>query len=187
MILFKLFLSFLKIGAFSFGGGYGMLAFMIDESISNNWLTLDEITNFIAVAESLPGPIAVDMATFIGSSQGGFVGALLSVMAVISTSFVIMLLIAKFFKKALNCTWIRKTINHIQPIVVGIILATATSFFMAKIFNISNIHSAFIFNWKGMVIFYILIIMSLLLKIWKKKLSPIIFIILSGILGVLFF
>jgi len=187
MILLQLFLIFLKIGTFSFGGGYSMISFMVEECIANYWLTMEELLNFIAVAESMPGPIAVDMATFIGSSQGGFLGAVLSVIAVILTSFILMLLIAKFFKKAITHPWIRKTLNCIQPVVIGIILATATSFLMTEIFHISTIHSSISFNWKGIIILGSLIITTLLFKIWKKKPSPLILIIISGILGVVLF
>ena len=72
MIYLKLFLTFLKIGAVSFGGGYAMISLIREDCLSNSWLTEEELLNFIAVAESTPGPIAVNMATFVGSSQGGF-------------------------------------------------------------------------------------------------------------------
>ena len=78
MIYLKLFLAFLKIGAVSFGGGYGMISLIRDDCLANGWLTEEELLNFIAVAESTPGPIAVNMATFVGSSQGGILGAFLT-------------------------------------------------------------------------------------------------------------
>ncbi|MBR5817035.1 MAG: chromate transporter, partial [Clostridia bacterium] len=74
MIYLKLFLTFLKIGAVSFGGGYGMIAMIRDDCLANGWLTEGELLNFIAVAESTPGPIAVNIATFVGSSQAGILG-----------------------------------------------------------------------------------------------------------------
>ena len=187
MIFLKLFLTFFKIGLFAFGGGYGMLSFMVDECIANEWLTMEELLNFIAIAESMPGPIAVDMSTFIGASQGGFWGALLCVIAVIFTSFVLMLVIAKFFKKALNYKWMRTLLNYIQPVISGIILATAINFLISELFHITTIHSSFSFNWKGTIIFSVLIIISLLFKIFKKKPSPILLIVISGIMGFLIF
>ena len=188
MILLQLFLTFLKIGTLAFGGGYGMLAFMIDECLAHGWLTMDEVLNFIAVAESMPGPIAVDMATFIGSSLGGLLGAILSVIAVVFTSFVLMLIVAKFFKNFINYPVIRKTLNCIQPVVIGIILATATSFLLTEIFNISTIHSIFTFNWKSVIILGIIIATAFgFKKLRKQTISPILLIIVSGILGVLFF
>ena len=75
MIYLELFLTFLRIGAFSFGGGYGMISLIREEALAHGWLTEDTLLNMIAVAESTPGPIAVNMATFVGSSQGGALGA----------------------------------------------------------------------------------------------------------------
>ena len=94
MIYFKLFLTFLEIGAVSFGGGYGMISLIREAVLSNHWLTESEFINFIAVSESTPGPLAVNMATFIGSSQGGVLGSLLATLGVVLPSFVIILLIA---------------------------------------------------------------------------------------------
>ena len=94
MIYFELFLTFLEIGAVSFGGGYGMISLIREAVLSNHWLTESELINFIAVSESTPGPLAVNMATFIGSSQGGVLGSLLATLGVVLPSFVIILLIA---------------------------------------------------------------------------------------------
>ena len=93
MIYLKLFLTFLKIGAVSFGGGYAMIALVREEVLKNAWLTEEGLTNFIAVAESTPGPIAINMATFIGSSQAGILGALLTTLGVVLPSLIIILLI----------------------------------------------------------------------------------------------
>ena len=99
MIYFKLFLTFLEIGAVSFGGGYGMISIIREAVLSNHWLTESEFINFIAVSESTPGPLAVNMATFIGSSQGGVLGSLLATLGVVLPSFVIILLIAAVLRK----------------------------------------------------------------------------------------
>lgn len=94
MIYLKLFLNFLLIGALSFGGGYGMVSLVRETVISNGWLTESEFLNFIAVSESTPGPLAVNMATFIGSTQGGILGSFLATLGVVLPSFIIILLIA---------------------------------------------------------------------------------------------
>lgn len=94
MIYLKLFLNFLMIGALSFGGGYGMVSLVRETVISNGWLTESEFLNFIAVSESTPGPLAVNMATFIGSTQGGILGSFLATLGVVLPSFIIILLIA---------------------------------------------------------------------------------------------
>ena len=94
MIYLELFLTFLQVGAFSFGGGYGMISLIRERVLAHGWLCEEELLNMIAVAESTPGPIAVNMATFVGSSQGGFLGALLATIGVVLPSFIIILLIS---------------------------------------------------------------------------------------------
>ena len=88
MIYLKLFLTFLQIGAFSFGGGYGMISLIREKVLMYGWLTEGEMLNMIAVAESTPGPIAVNMATFVGSARGGILGAFLATLGVILPSFI---------------------------------------------------------------------------------------------------
>ena len=83
MIYLELFLTFLQVGAFSLGGGYGMISLIREKVLMYGWLTEEEMLNMIAVAESTPGPIAVNMATFVGSSQGGFLGAILATLGVV--------------------------------------------------------------------------------------------------------
>ena len=97
MIYWKLFYNFLLIGCLSFGGGYGMISLVRETVLENGWLTETEFINFIAVSESTPGPLAVNMATFIGSSQGGIPGAILATLGTILGMLFIMFLIMLFF------------------------------------------------------------------------------------------
>ena len=94
MILLQLFWNFLVIGAVSFGGGFGMISLVREVVLGHGWLTESEFLSFIAVSESTPGPLAVNMATFIGSSQAGLPGALVATLGVVLPSFVIILLVA---------------------------------------------------------------------------------------------
>ena len=98
MIYLQLFLNFLMIGALSFGGGYGMISLVRETVLRHGWLTEAEFLSFVAVSESTPGPLAINMATFIGSSQGGFPGALIATLGVVLPSFFIILLIAAVLK-----------------------------------------------------------------------------------------
>lgn len=98
MICLELFLNFLMIGTLSFGGGYGMISLVREVVLGHGWLTEAEFLSFIAVSESTPGPLAVNMATFIGSSQAGFAGALCATLGVVLPSFGIILLIAAALK-----------------------------------------------------------------------------------------
>jgi len=185
-MLLKLFLTFLKIGAVSFGGGYGMISLIKEECLSNGWLTESELLNFIAVAESTPGPIAVNMATFIGSSQAGVIGALLSTLGVILPSFIIILLIVTLVSKLLKYAGVKAFLNGVKPVVVGLILATAITLFISVIFNIKTINDSFEFELNYLIIFLIIVIISYLYKlVFKKKVNPILLIIISGILGII--
>ena len=94
MIYLELFLTFLQIGAVSFGGGYGMISLIRENVLMHGWLTEEELLNMIAVSESTPGPIAVNMATFVGSSEGGALGSLVATLGVVLPSFIIILIIA---------------------------------------------------------------------------------------------
>ena len=93
MILLKLFLSFFKIGAFTFGGGYAMIAMIQAEAERQGWLTKEELVDFVAMSESTPGPLAVNMATFVGSRTGGVLGGICATLGVVLPSFIIILIV----------------------------------------------------------------------------------------------
>ena len=119
-----LFLSFLKIGAFSFGGGYAMIPLIENEFVTKRqWVTRDEFLDMTAIAESTPGPIAVNSATYIGFKLGGFFGALLSTFAVCLPSFVIIYIISLFLDKFLSLTYVAYAFKGIQVCVVYLIIS----------------------------------------------------------------
>ncbi|MBO5767030.1 MAG: chromate transporter, partial [Clostridia bacterium] len=121
MIYLKLFLTFLKIGAFTFGGGYAMLPLMQQEVLNNAWMTEEELLNFIAVAESTPGPVAINMATYIGVETGGILGAIISTLGVILPSFAVILVVAKFYAKYKNSFVVKGCLTGLRPVVIGLI------------------------------------------------------------------
>ena len=102
MIYWYLFIEFLKIGLFTFGGGYAMLPLIKEVVLKYSWLTEEQFFDFIGVCESTPGPVAINMATYIGSMQGGFLGSLIATFAVVLPSFTIILLVASILKKFIN-------------------------------------------------------------------------------------
>ena len=188
MIFLKLFLTFLKIGAVSFGGGYGMISLIRDECISNAWLTEGELLNFIAVAESTPGPIAVNMATFVGSSQGGMLGAFLATLGVVLPSFLIILLIASVSTRLLKYAGVKAVIGGIKPTVVALILATSVTMFLSLAFGLKSIRSPFSVEYRALIVLAVIVAIRFAYLKWKKKaLSPILLIIISGALGVLLY
>ena len=188
MIYLKLFLTFLKIGAVSFGGGYGMISLIRDDCLANGWLTETELLNFIAVAESTPGPIAVNMATFVGSSQGGIFGAFLATLGVVLPSFIIILMIASAFTKLLKYAGVKAVLSGIRPTIISLILGTAITMFLSLGLGIKNIHSCPTIDFKAIIIFSLIFAISFFYSKWKKKaFSPIRLIIISGALGVLLY
>lgn len=188
MIYLKLFLVFLKIGIVSFGGGYGMISLIREDCLNYGWLTENELLHFIALAESTPGPIAVNMATFVGSSQGGILGAFLATLGVILPSFIIILFIVMFFKHILKYAGVRAILDGIRPAIVGLVFATAWVMFFSLILNMKTIESKVSLDWRALGIFIMIFIVSLgYAKRKKKKVSPIILIVLSGILGIIFY
>ena len=180
MIYLELFLTFLKIGAFTFGGGLAMLPLMQEEVLAHGWLELSEIMNFIAVSESTPGPIAINMATYIGSETGRFWGAVCATLGTVLPSFIIILIVARCYEKFKESKIVKGCMSGLKPAVVGLIAsalisAALTVFFPAgltlKVFND--------------IAFYVsLVIFALALLLSFKKVHPIIVICISAVLGI---
>ena len=198
MIFLKLFLTFLKIGATTFGGGYAMIPIMREAALSNGWLTEGELLNFIAVAESTPGPGAINMATFVGASQGALtplgalgrvLGAASATLGVVLPSFIIILIIAAFIRKFLEYKGVNAALKGIRPVVVGLIIATALSLGLSLFLGIDNASPASLsLSWPSLILFLVLCGIAFGYKKWKgKAISPIFLILLSGIFGVIFF
>ena len=124
MIYFDLLIGFLKVGLFAFGGAYGAIPLIRDVVLSYDWIEDEMLTYMIAVSESTPGPIMVNLATYVGSSQAGFRGALIATTAVVLPSFIIILLIMVLLKKLLKNPYVQAVLRGLKPCIIGIILAT---------------------------------------------------------------
>lgn len=188
MIYLELFLTFLQIGAFSFGGGYGMISLIREKVLSYGWLTEEELLNMIAVAESTPGPIAVNMATFVGSAQGGILGSLVATLGVALPSFVIILIIAALIRNLLKYKGVQAFLGGVRPCVVGLILATAITMLLSTVLGFSGIGQTISPDIPGLVILAILLAVSVSVKAVRKKApSPILMILISAGLGMIFY
>ena len=186
MILFELFITFFYIGITTFGGGYAMIPLVREQVIANGWLTEAEFLNMIAVAESTPGPIAVNMATFIGADQAGIAGSALATLGVVLPSFIIILLISSVIKNFLKYKAVNAFLGGVRPVVVGLITATAATMFLSNLFGISTISSKPSIDLPGIIIFAIIVSIALVWKkIKNKKPSPIVMILISAALGML--
>ena len=187
-LLLDLFLTFLKIGAVSFGGGYGMIPMLTDEVIAHGWLTETELMNFIAVSESTPGPIAVNMATFIGAAKGGLLGALLATVGVVLPAFTIILIVASVVKGLLRFAGVKGFLSGVRPVVVGLIISTGALLFAAVAIGYTKVGEPLSFDYKALVIFALCAAVYFAYKtIRKKSLSPIMLILFSALCGIVFY
>ena len=169
-----------------YGGGYGMVSLVRETVISNGWLTESEFLNFIAVSESTPGPLAVNMATFIGSTQGGILGSFLATLGVVLPSFIIILLIAAVLKNLMKYAGVNAFLSGVRPCVIAMILATAIGMTISTLLGFTDIYSALAPDPKSILVFAILWLTHFGYKRIKKTApSPIIMILFSAALGML--
>ena len=188
MIYLKLFLTFFEIGMFTFGGGYAMISLIRDKALAFGWLTEEELLNMIAVSESTPGPIAVNMATFVGSTQGGVLGSLVATVGVVLPSFIMILLVCALIRNLLKYKGVQAFLKGVRPCVVALILATAITMALSTLFEITTFTGGFSPDIRGIIILSILVGVALIWKkLRKKKPSPILMILISAGLGMLFY
>lgn len=181
MILLDLFLGFLKVGLFSFGGAYAAIPLIRDVVLSYGWLSEDALTYMIAVSESTPGPIMVNLATYVGSSQAGLLGAAIATFAVALPAFVIIILVMVVLQSLLQNRYFQAILQGLAPCVVGVVLATGCTMIAGNCLpdstNGADIRAIGI----AAVLAGVLVAYK---KLLKKKLSPIALIFMAGILGI---
>ena len=180
MILLELFLSFLKIGAFTFGGGYAMLPLIMETVVSKGWMSEEALIDFVAVAESTPGPFAINIATYVGSEMGGFFGAVCATLGVVLPSFVIILIVAKCYEKFRKSKLVSGAMTGLKPVVVGLIGAAILSIGV-KALGLSSFAFSLSF---GLSLLFSLIILVPCLVMAFKKLHPIFIVLISAGLGI---
>jgi chromate transporter len=168
--LFGLFFSFFEIGLFGFGGGYAMIPLIQTHLERRGWMSLHEFLDLIAIAEVTPGPIAINSATFVGFKVFGLLGSLVATTAVILPSLIIGLLIGRFFKNG-NGDAQQNILKFLKPAVIGLIFGSAYTIGIANIVNLMNF----------------LIFISVLLLLFFTKLNPIFIIIMTGVVGIIFY
>jgi chromate transporter len=188
LIYLQLLASFIKIGLFSFGGGYAMIPLIQREIESHGWLSASQFVDIIAIAEMTPGPIAVNSATFVGYKAAGFWGGLVATIGVAIPSLVLILVVSRYFFKFQHHPVNKMVFYGIRPVIVGLIFAAAifvaqTTFFNEGItLNLNHIfkNPLSIIDFKSIFIFALTLI-----GLIKFKINPILIIVLSGIIGLL--
>ena len=176
--LLELFFTFLKIGAFTFGGGYAMIPLIQSEiADTKGWISTEDILDVVAIAESTPGPFAVNTATYIGRQAGGIASAVCATLGVVLPLFVIILIIAGCYESFKNSRIVKGAMYGLRPAVIGLIAAAVVSVGKTAFFG-----SGFEFNGSLLCSFGILAITSYLA--FGKKVHPIMIILISAVLGI---
>ena len=180
MIYLTLFLEFFKIGLFCFGGAFGMIPIIKDVVLKHEWMTETDFYSFLGVCESTPGPIAVNLATYIGSTQGGFFGSLFAVLGVVLPSFIVILLIASVLRNFTENKYFKAVMSGIKPVVVALILFTGITFLLETVgvsYGNVDISAVVLFGLTvGIHLFFT--------RVLKKKLSSVFLILISAALGI---
>lgn len=182
MIFLELFWTFFKIGAFTFGGGYAMIPLITEQVVAHGWMNMEQLINFIAVSESTPGPFALNIATFVGTETAGVLGALCATFGVVLPSFIIILIVAKFYLAFKKSKPIQGAMKGLRPAAIGMIASAVISVGAAVFFpegfgfKVFATYS-FIVN---AVIFAATAFLGL-----KKKIHPILLIAISAALGII--
>ncbi len=187
MLLLTLFLEFLKIGLFTFGGGYAMIPLIKEAVLNHGWLSQEQFLNMIGVSEVTPGPIAINMATYVGSTQAGILGAVLCTLGVVLPAFIIMLLISILLKKFMKNRFVQSALHGIKFVAVALIASSALTLFADVLFPYNIGENASVTpNTVAIKIFILVVAGYFLLKIvLKKKPGPISIIIMSAVIGLM--
>ncbi len=184
MIILDLFIGFLKVGLFAFGGAYGAIPLIRDVVLSRGWLDDEMLTYMIAVSESTPGPIMVNLATYVGSSKAGIPGAVAATCGVVFPSFIIILILTALLKTFIKNPYVQAVLRGLKPCMIGIILATG----VYMIFT-----NGIIITGKSLLIKPLALTLILAViyfgarKIRKGGISPIMLICISAIAGIVIY
>ena len=163
-----------------------MIPMIQERVLANGWISASELTNFISISEMTPGPFAVNISTFIGSSTAGILGAIVATIGVILPSFIIILIISLILNKFLKNRFVKAGLTGVRPIILSLILATAITFFLNAV--LPNKYDIFSFDRKAFGLLIILLGLAFLYKkVYKKSLNPIFLLLFSGLLGLLIF
>ena len=175
--LLSLFLTMFKIGLFTFGGGYAMIAIIERELVEKkNWLTSEEYLDVVAIAESTPGPLAINSATYIGYKISGFFGSVFATLGVVLPSFTIIFIISFFFEAFLSLKWVQYAFRGIQACVVYLILSAGIKMFKQLKMNLFNI-----------IVFALALICLVVFSIFSIKFSSVFYILIGGGISLIFY
>ena len=196
MLYLRLFYEFFKTGLFAIGGGMATVPFLYDMSDATGWFTYNDLANMIAVGESTPGPIGVDMATYVGyvtgqdlwGIPGAILGAVVATLGLVAPSIIVILIIAAFLKSFRDNRYVDSAFYGLRPASTGLIAAAGISVAVSNLFFTDMLAqglSLAVLNWKGWILAVILWVLTNKVK-KTKGLHPIVFILASAVVGIVF-
>ena len=196
MLYLRLFYEFFKTGLFAIGGGMATVPFLYDMSDATGWFTYNDLANMIAVGESTPGPIGVNMATYVGyvtgqdlwGIPGAILGAVVATLGLVAPSIIVILIIAAFLKSFRNNRYVDSAFYGLRPASTGLIAAAGLSVAASNLFFTDALAqglSLAVLNWKGWILAVILWVLTNKVK-KTKGLHPIVFILASAVVGIVF-
>lgn len=170
MVYLQLLFEFLKIGLFSFGGGYATIPFLYHISQQYNWYSFDELTQMTAVASITPGPVGINVATYAGIKASGLLGALVATLAEILPSFLLVIIVSKILNKFKENFYVKSLLLTLKPIGCALLISVAVGLIKSEISNVNSI----------------ILLLFLLLLSWKRKREPLFYILIAGCVGLIF-
>ena len=177
MIYWQLFWAYLKIGILGFGGGYAMLSMIQFEVVDHyNWMTMEEFADIVALSQMTPGPVSINIATFIGYTIGGFLGSLIATLAIVLPSLLLLVFVLRFLFKNKDNYIVKTTLSSMKPVIAGLIFVAALTMMNPTSFADAGLH--------GNNISVIICAVSFVAT-YFAKINPILLIIASGLVGYL--
>lgn len=181
-LLFTLFYEFFKTGLFSIGGGLATIPFLTEMGERYGWFTIETLSTMIAVSESTPGPIGINMATYVGYTVSGLWGSFIATVSLVTPSVIIICIIANYLQKFKDAKIVQMIFSGLKPSVIAFIASACLSLFVATLFNLNGTDILSILNWKSIL----LLVALLLLNKKMPALHPLFFILIAAIVGIVF-
>ena len=174
--------EFFKAGLFAVGGGLATLPFLRSMSVRYGWFSVQDLSTMIAVSESTPGPIGINMATYVGNQMFGFIGGLAATVSLVTPAIIVILIIARMLEKFKDSKAVKGIFEGLRPAVVGFIITAALSIYISALFNAEGGSFLALFDWKAIILFVILLVFYK----WKDKTHPIVIILIAAAAGIVF-
>ena len=189
MIYLRLFWEFFKVGLFSVGGGLATLPFLYSLGAKTGWFSTADVANMLAVSESTPGPIGVNMATYVGFDCAGVLGGVVATLGLVTPSVIVIVLIAMALQAFRTNKYVDAAFYTLHPASTGLIAAAGWSVFALVLVNLDAYRASYrladLIQWKNLILFAVIWVLTNLVKP-LKKLHPVVFLALAAVVGIVF-